>query len=176
MTHGNRYDGIVDAWKIELIASRAKRLGIRRHDLEDAQQEIVLDILNFRFDAAKSNGACERTALTSLIDRRLMTIARTKKRYEKHVGPMPKKTRDDGAEEREPSTEPIEQHSLAMDVREAIGALSDDEQAVCAALAGGASTADIARQLGRSWHGAAKLVARVRRHFEVLGLDAWIRG
>jgi hypothetical protein len=77
MTHANRHDGIVEAWKIELIASRAKRLGIRRHDLEDAQREIVLDILSFRFDEAKANGACERTALTSLIDRRLMTFARS---------------------------------------------------------------------------------------------------
>ena len=64
---------------------RAKRLGIRRHDLEDAQQEIVLDVLDFRFDAAKSNGACERTALTSLIDRRLMTMLRAKRRYAQRV-------------------------------------------------------------------------------------------
>jgi len=137
---------------------------------------IVLDILSFRFDEAKSNGACERTALTSLIDRRLMTILRTKKRYEKHVEPMPATTRDDGDGESEPFTEPIEQESLAMDVRDAIAALPAEEQAVCTALADGESIAEIARRLGRNWHAANKLVARVRQHFEVLGLDAWIRG
>ena len=172
MTNSNRYDGIVEAWKIELIVSRAQRLGIRRHDLEDAQQEIVLDVLSFRFDEAKSNGACERTVLTSVIDRRLMTIARTKKRYEKHVGPMPAEMWNDG--EREPFTEPIKQQSLEMDMRDAIGAMSDEEQAVCAALATGESIAEIARQLGRSWHAANTIVARIRWHFEQLGLDAWI--
>ena len=174
MTNSNRYDGIVEIWKIELIVRRAKRLGIRQHELEDAQQEIVLDVIEFRFEEAKSNGGCERTVLTSLIDRRLMTMARTKKRYEKHVGPMPAEVRKDG--EREPFTEPIKQQSLEMDVREAISVLSSEEQSVCAALADGESIAEIARRMGRSWHAANTIVARIRRHFEVIGLDAWIRG
>ena len=81
MNRHNIYEGVIDDWKVELFRMCAKRLGIRRHDLEDVQQEIVLDVLDFRFDAAKSNGACERTALTSLIDRRLMTMLRGKRRY-----------------------------------------------------------------------------------------------
>jgi transposase len=59
-----------------------------------------------------------------------------------------------------------------MDVRAAMEGLLGEERAVCAALANGDSTTEIAKQLGRSWHAANKLVARIRRHFEVLGLDA----
>ena len=162
MAPSNPYEGLVEAWKVELIASRAKRFGVRRQDLEDAQQEIVLDILEFRFDEAKANGACERTALTSLIDRRLMTFARSKRRYEKHVEPAPNPC-SDKSDGREPFAEPMETHSLALDVRDAIAGLSAEEQAVCAALAEGESIAEIARRLGRSWHAANKLVDRLRR-------------
>ncbi len=60
------YEGVVDHWKVDLIRTRARRLGVRRHDLEDAQQEIALDVQKFHFKSAKSNGACERTAHPAL--------------------------------------------------------------------------------------------------------------
>jgi len=175
MNRHNSYEGVVEDWKVELIRMRAKRLGIRRHDLEDAQQEIVLDVLDFRFDAAKSNGACERTALTSLIDRRLMTMLRAKRRYAQRVHSLPTTT-EDGPDEHEPFTEPIPQQQLAMDVREAVDSLSAEEQTICRLLADGESITEIARQLGRSWHTVNRIVGRVRTHFERIGLDGWVNG
>ena len=175
MTRHNTYAGLVEDWKVELIGTRAKRLGIRRHDLEDAEQEIILDILEFRFDITKSNGACERTALTSLVDHRLMTMRRTKRRYTQRVEPLPN-TDDDWEEEHAPFTEPIPQQQLVMDVREAVGGLTAEEQTICKLLADGESITSIARQLGRSWHAANKIVTRLRGPFEYLGLDGWVNG
>ena len=175
MNRQDSYEGVVEDWKVELIRVRAKRLGIRRHDLEDAQQGIVLDVLEFRFDSAKSNGACERTALTSLIDRRLMTILRAKRRYAQHVRPQPSKQAD-GQDESEPFTEPIPQQQLMLDVRDAVADLSAEEQAICRSLANGESIAEIARQLGRNWHAVNRVVGDLRRRFEQIGLDGWVNG
>ncbi len=166
MNHDNAYQDVLEDWKVELIRTRAKRLGFRRHDLEDAQQEIVLDVLEFCFDAAKSNGACERTALTSLIDRRLMTILRTKRRYAQHVcSPV-----DDSLQD-EPFSEPVPQQQLVMDVRAVITDLSADEQLVCQALVDGESVNQIARRLGCSWRAVNNTIAHIRQFFESVGLD-----
>ena len=154
--------------------ARAKRLGVRRHDLEDAQQEIVLDVLHFRFESAKSNGACERTALTSLIDRRLMTMLRTKRRYAQRVRSQPVAMQDDGQEE--PFTEPIPLQQLVIDVRGTVARLSIEERSICRSLAEGDSIAEIARRLGRNWHSINKILVRVRQHFECIGLNGWVCG
>ena len=43
--HVNDYGGLVEPWKVALIAARARRFGFRGHELEDVQQEIIY-ILN----------------------------------------------------------------------------------------------------------------------------------
>jgi DNA-directed RNA polymerase specialized sigma24 family protein len=163
----NIYKGIIDDWKVNLIETRAKRFGICRHDLEDAQQEIALEILSFRFDSTKANGACERTVLTSLVDRQLMTLLRCKRRYTQHVQAQGCHASE---EETEPFTEPISQQQLELDVREAVTRLSAEEQVVCQTMANGHSIAETARQLGRSWHKVNRIVRQIRKQFEFVGL------
>lgn len=165
--NGNNYDGVIESWKVELIRSRARRLGFRCHDLEDAEQEVILDVMNFKFDPAKSNGATERTALTSLIDHQLITFQRTLRRHERLV------QLDDGDEGR--ASEPTDSQAIALDVRQVVERLSDDEQVVCAALSRGESVAQIARQLSVGWHAANQIVNRVRERFTALGVDGWVR-
>lgn len=65
----NSYDGVLDDWKLKLITRRARRMGFRDFELDDAQQQTVLALLHFRFDPARANGACESTAVTAVIDR-----------------------------------------------------------------------------------------------------------
>ena len=68
--------------KLDLIRSRAVRFGIKRHDLEDAVQDVIIDLLEFTPDPDKTNGATESTVLIAVIDRRLMEWLRTQKRYQ----------------------------------------------------------------------------------------------
>ena len=74
----NHYEPVLQKWQSDLIIARARRMGFRGHDLLDAQQEVALAVMLFRFDLAKSNGAAETTALTALIDRQLKTMLRAK--------------------------------------------------------------------------------------------------
>jgi hypothetical protein len=67
MTHEAQQLSLDD--KLNLIKSRARLLGFRRHDLEDAVQEVMLAVLEFEYAPEKSNGATETTALTTVIDR-----------------------------------------------------------------------------------------------------------
>lgn len=170
--HGNTYAGVVEAWKVDLILGRARLMGFRRHDLEDVQQEIVLDLLDFRFDPARSNGATETTVLTSLVDRRLRTIRRSRRRYEQQIERM---KADAAAAEGCPPCEDADPDGLALDVRCAVATLPAEEQSLCLALSRGDSISQVARDLGCSWHAANRMVGQIRRRFAAAGLDGWIR-
>ena len=66
--------------KLNLIKTRARLMGFRRHDLEDAVQEVMLEVLEFKYEPEKSNGATETTALTTVIDRKLVSLTRVNRR------------------------------------------------------------------------------------------------
>ena len=67
--------------KLDLVKSRARIMGFRRHDLEDAVQEVMLSVLEFQYDPEQPNGGTETTALITVIDRRLLILKRAKRRY-----------------------------------------------------------------------------------------------
>jgi len=48
------YDGLIEQWKVDLIITRAKLMQIPRHDLPDVLQEIVPDLIEFRYDPNNS--------------------------------------------------------------------------------------------------------------------------
>jgi hypothetical protein len=76
----NQYDSVIDKSKLAWINSRARRMGFRRQDLDDVQQQVSIALLQFNFDEARSNGASERTAITAVIDRQLRKIRRSVKK------------------------------------------------------------------------------------------------
>lgn len=159
------YDGLVEQWKVDLIVRRARRMGFRRDELPDIQQEIVMDVLEFRYDPARSNGAKERTVLQTLIDNCLRHIKRTAMRDRAKVERF-----RDRVEETYDATE----QELALDVRDAVADLPPRERDVCRALADGCSRHEIARQLGCGWHTVDRLIRRIRDHFQKIGLDGWV--
>ena len=57
-----------------------------------------------------------------------------------------------------------------LDVRTALGRLSERDRAVCRLLAEGESVTSIAGLLECSWHTVDAIVARIRGQFESLGL------
>ena len=157
------YGELVEPWKLNLIISRAKRLGLRGEDIQDIQQELVLDVMQFRYDRAKSNGATEATALTALIDNYLKKLLRSDARYRGHL--------DQFSRQEKRSYDPVPDEQQAIDVQDAIGALSEQERMVCHALDQGQSKSQIARTLGCGWHTVDRLIHRIRRHLEKFGLD-----
>ncbi|MHB8973300.1 MAG: helix-turn-helix transcriptional regulator [Pirellulaceae bacterium] len=165
----NDYAGAVEKWKVDLIVSRAKRLGFRPEDLEDAQQQIVLTLLSFEFDAERSNGASERTVVTSIIDHQLLALLRARRRYENRV------TNNDDIRGDDPSLarEWLAGYQLTMasDVKAAMSRLSPTARQVCALLADGLSFHQVAIRLGIGWHTVHVHVRNIRRCFERLDVD-----
>lgn len=161
----NRYDGVVKAWKVRLIRSRARRFGIPRHDWPDIEQEIALEVMAFRFDAAKANGATETTALTSVIDNRMKMFLRRARALRNRV-------KDCHAADAEAALVcEDEGASAALDVQQALVALPVPERAVCFALSRGESLRKIAAAADCSRASVERAIRHIRRHFERMGLD-----
>jgi len=160
-----KYDGVVEKWKVDLIVTRAKLMGFRRHEIPDALQETVLVLLEFSYDPNHANGAQERTVLTSVIDNRLRKMVRSATRYAAHVERSAPGVRLFSTEEVSPQ---------AVDVADATAGLTLRERAVCRGLARGLSKADVARRLRCGWHTIDRVIRRLRREFRRLGLDGWI--
>ncbi len=171
MRHNN-YDGLLEQWKVRLMASRAKRLGFRPDQIEDAQQELVLDVLAFRFDPLRSNGATEATALTALIDKRLRAIQRASRRYRNRLTGLKAQLGVDEARDRWPH--PVEDMTelLVMDVREAVSRLPSPQRRLCKALIREGSLARVARRDRCGWHTVGRSVEGLRRR--LAGLKGWV--
>jgi DNA-directed RNA polymerase specialized sigma24 family protein len=163
--HNNRYTDIVDHWKIELLRTRARRLGFDPHDIQEAEQEIVPLLAEFQFDP--TNGATERTALTCVIDNRLKNVKRRSARYARHIAESRSMKCDDAVDTTARSL-------LVIDVRDAVAGLPDREQAVCRGLLDGDSVHEIAKQLGCTWHTIRRLLDGIRERFTAMGLDGWL--
>jgi RNA polymerase sigma factor (sigma-70 family) len=153
--------------KLDLIRNRAKRFGLRRHDLEDAVQEVMLQLLDFTPDPDKTNGASESTILIAVIDRRLMEWRRTQKRYQDMVNRC-------GA--MLPSGDELMTESgaaasdTALDVTTLLADLPEFEQQVGRMLSEGHTATSIARALGTGRRTVGEAVAAIRERFANAGL------
>ncbi|MGL4464600.1 MAG: sigma-70 family RNA polymerase sigma factor [Planctomycetia bacterium] len=158
--------------KLELIRSRAVRLGIRRHDLEDAIQEAMLELLEFRPDPDKTNGASESTILTTVIDRRLLKWLRDRNHHQEIV-------------ERSwamlPSEDELLTHSSisasdsAMDVSAVLVNLSEFEQCVARMLSAGHSSYAIADELGAGRRAVNAAIEVIRERLGEAGLGGEVQ-
>ena len=160
------YAGVVDPWKVDLIVKRAKCMGFRSHELEDVQQELILDVMRFRFDPARANGAKEATALVALIDNRLRNLVRSCVRYLAH--------RNRFGREVEEAYEPIAVLERALDVTSVVASLPERERQVCRGLGLGETRSAIASRLGLGWHTVNRIIGRIRQRFQETGLEAWV--
>lgn len=157
----NRYDGVLEKWKLRLICRRARRMGFRGFDLDDVQQQVVLALLDFQFDAAKSNGASEMTAITAVIDRQLAMIRRSESRARQRL-----EIAKDGYEEGYEAADV----ALSLDVESVVQSLPELDRQICRGLSLGHSVNQLADSLGVGWHAVRNRVDAIRRHFEEHGL------
>lgn len=153
--------------KLELIRSRAVRFGLKRHDLEDAVQDVILELLEFTPDPEKSNGASESTILIAVIDRRLMKWLRTRNRYQDMVDrcgamlPSEDELLVDGG---------YESSDLAMDVTMLLSQLPEFEQQVGKMFSEGHSVYSIADELGIGRRAVNSAIDLIRERFTSAGL------
>lgn len=161
------YDGLVEDWKLDLISTRAKLMGFRSCDMPDVLQELVLELLDFRYDPERAEGAIESTVVTAVIDNHLRNMIRSATRYEERLQRKAQSVT-------EFSKEKVDLRSI--DVFDAIAGLDDREQVVCTELAQGLSKTRIARRHGWGWHTVDGSIAKIRDRFRNIGLDGWVKG
>ena len=174
----NDYGSLLAPWKMDLALKRARRKGLRPHEIEDAQQDLIHAVLHFKFKPERSNGATEATALTALVDKRLAFIQRGWARQRRREDAY-REAR--GSQDGQPIPDPVDNACarmmpLAFDVRSALPRLNPLEQAVCSRLAHGDSLLHIASSLGLTRFALDRLVADIRQHFLAWDLDSWLGG
>ncbi len=153
--------------KLELIRSRAIRFGLKRHDLEDAIQDVILDLLEFSPDPEKANGASESTILVTVIDRRLNKWLRSQKRYQD----MLDRCGDMLPADEELTTESdIETSDVGIDVSALLADLPEFEQQVGQLLSEGENATSIARELGVKRPVVCEAMEFIRERFLAAGL------
>ena len=173
----NPYSELVEQWKVDLIVARARRQGVRRSDLDDVLQDVILAVTGFKYDKQKANGASEATALTALVDRRIAFIrrgvTRTQER-EKEYCEMNGLGNVGRAEDISiPSGE--EGRSLTLDVRAACAKLNPMEREICMAQLHGEPECLIADSLGISRYELDRLIDNIRERFRNSGLVEWVQ-
>jgi RNA polymerase sigma factor (sigma-70 family) len=164
----NQYDSVIDKSKLAWINSRARRMGFRRQDLDDVQQQVSIALLQFNFDEARSNGASERTAITAVIDRQLRKIRRSRARHADRLSgseSLPSDITDLAAHQN------VQQVRRSSDLGIAIERLSPVAQRICKCLAEGQTINEIANAMQVSWHTVHSHVAKIRECFVDLGFD-----
>ena len=167
------YGDLVEQWKVELIVQRARHFGIPEHDWPDIQQSIILEILNFKYDPKNAQGAEERTALTTLIDNRIIDLLRRQtnqdERHEEYL-------RENGfTSPREESLSYSQNNALHCDIKNAIANLSVKEKAVCAGLMEGLSIRHLAQKLRCRQQSIQYMIQNIRRVFKELGVHKWLQ-
>jgi RNA polymerase sigma factor (sigma-70 family) len=165
---GPRYDGLIEHWKVELIEGCARRMGFPAHEIDDLKQEIVLELIDFKFDKSKSNGAKESTAVQALIMNQLRNkqrgCAREHAKIKRYKQLMPR------CDESQMSMRPCE----LDDVRDAIAGLTPFCKEVALRLINGESRESIRKQLGCSWHTVDRAIRRILEHFQELNPEGWL--
>ena len=164
----------IERWKLDLVRARAYRFGFRGADLDDAQQDVLLEVIAFKFQLERSNGANEATALVSLIDRRLCMVKRRQRRYQQHFDRF-----QQSSDPKESAAETgLRNHedriSRHLDLQKVIASLASKDRLLCDALAAGASIDSIASRLHCSWHTVKRRIDNLRKAFAEKEIDGYV--
>src|SRR5690606_39268206 len=110
--------------------------GFRSDELPEVQQDLAPVIAGFIFDPARSNGACERTVFTSVIDRQLQRLLRNRARYQRAIATVRQEVEQREAGQSELSeAKAITSRDRKEDVQACLARLADEEREICRGLA-----------------------------------------
>jgi DNA-directed RNA polymerase specialized sigma24 family protein len=163
----NKYGSLLAPQQIRLINSRARRLGLPRHEWEDTQQEVAVYLMD------NSSGD---VPLTTITDGQLKMMLRAKARRRVREGVYRQRSCATAVSGDAETALAVEDKGavLALDVRDALECLSADERAVCLALGRGDSVSEIARRLGCGRKAVRLTVAKIQHRLRALGLHQWL--
>jgi RNA polymerase sigma factor (sigma-70 family) len=160
----------------KMVRYRAAKMGFRGADLDDAQQEVLLKLMAFRY---REEFTCESAAVAALINfinLYLLTAKRGQQRYQRSLGHV-KKSIASGyyrvAESDE--TNNVEDTHRAQDVQDVLARLSSEDRELCHALVVGESIHAIADRLGCGWHTVKRRIDRLREYFTEMGMDGYVQ-
>ena len=161
----NKYGTAVAVWKVDLIEKRARAKGFRGDEIQEAQQELILAVMDFKYDPNNSNGATERTVLKTLIDNRLNSMLRRRSCRQKHLDNYKRRCESDerldlSQVDHEAQTE------LNEAVQVTVAQLPEQQRKICALLAAGVPPYLVAKQLKCSRYELDNLMAVLRVRFE----------
>ena len=169
----------IETWKLDLIRERAKHFRLQPADVDDAVQEIAIELMDFEWKFDPENPATEKTAFTVVIDNKLKTLRTSEQRFQRrmeqvrHSKRSPQRnTLDSTGSIQEPSYS--ESLSRTNDIWAAMDSLDPPEREVCELLSEGNSVAEIAQLLGCSKTTVRLHLAKVREVFQGLGVDRWL--
>ena len=165
----------IDRWKLDLVRARAFRLGFRGADLEDAQQEVLQEIVLFHFQADHANGANEKTALVALIDRRLCMILRQRRRYQKRLDRLQQGIDPESLLVDAEQTDHAERTARRLDIQKILAGFDPEDRALCSYLAAGESLYSIANRLQCSWHKVKRRIDHLRELLIETGVDGYVQ-
>jgi RNA polymerase sigma factor (sigma-70 family) len=166
-------------WKLDLIRERATRMQLQPADVDDAVQEIAIELLDFEFVFDPENPATEKTALTAVIDNLLKMKRRSEKRYQNRIenfgnlqrSPIRSSRDTQGSRDEPEHSDHCEQ---TIDVQDAIKSLDQPEREICHLLAEGNTLQQVADQLECSRTTVETHLLKIRERFRQLGVHLWL--
>ncbi len=170
---------ILEPWKLDLIRQRAVRMLLQPADVDDAVQEIAIELFDFEWVFDPENPATEKTALTVVIDNKLKTLVTAERCFQRRMEYVRELQRSPQRSTRCPNgpyQEPAysESSSRAADVRDSMVSLDPPEREICQLLSEGHSIAEVAQSLGCSKTTVRLHLAKVRERFLELGINLWL--
>jgi len=160
----NEYAGVVPAWQVRLATRRIRSWRFRGADFDDALQEVVLALVDHVYDPRRWNGADERQAALTVIERRLAMMRRSDMRYRQRIENW---SADQGVTEEVPTAKWI----LPLDLAGVLTRLPERSRQVCLHLSRGESINEIAMRLHTSWSIVQREITRIRRELQRAGLE-----
>lgn len=175
MCYENQYEGVVSTNVVKMIRRITEKLGISQDDQSDAEQTVILEVLQFEFDPEKSNGGSEETVLYSLALNTLKSFVRAKARHAQKLEnysvffPI-----DPDSGEYIPPQEGTK--FLDIDVRIALAQLPPAKQELCHRLMNGEQRKDICEKYGLSKRALSEVIDEIREAFWEVGLADGLEG
>lgn len=170
----NDYSGFASKKVVNLVRQRATRFGLRGADLQDAEQEVMVELMMFRYDKAKSNGASKLTALYAVIDNKLKHYVRGIVRYHRRVEDYRAAWGLPDPEADTPPSVEGEHQIRDFDVRLAVESLEPEMQKVCHGWLRGRSKQQITEDEGFSMNKLNRIMRDIAEVFRKNGLGRWI--